>query len=366
MLDKIMPEKVLVAMSGGVDSSVTAFLLQQKGYEVGGAHMRLRFQSEFDQKKSELNVEFVKNTTELLKIPFHLVELEDPFQKNVIEPFLEEYQSGITPNPCIYCNIKIKFGALFDKAMELGYDYLATGHYTDVQTLPNGRKAIFPVDDEVKDQAYYLYGLSQNVLSKTIFPLSGYKKSQVREIAQENDLPAATRDESQEICFVNGDYREFLKNEGLTFTKGNVLNKDGEVLATHEGKENYTIGQRRGLPIAVGHPLYVLEIKENADIIVGTKEELEHSEFIATDVKYMGLVPESIPQTGLEMLTQIRYNSPPVKATLFRGENPDQVRIKLNEQVFAVTPGQSAVFYDPDERYILGGGRIQSYNQVNR
>ena len=357
-----MAEKVLVAMSGGVDSSVTAFLLQQNGYEVGGAHMRLRFQSEFDQKKSELNVDFVQKTTKLLNIPFHLVELEDPFQKNVIEPFLEEYQNGITPNPCVYCNIKIKFGALFEKAMELGYDYLATGHYTDVQTLSNGRKAIFPVGDQSKDQAYYLYGLSQDVLSKTMFPLSGYKKSEVRDIAKQNNLPSATRDESQEICFVNGDYRDFLKAEGLSFTTGNILNKKGEVLGTHEGKENYTIGQRRGLPLAVGHPLYVLEIKDNADIIVGTKDELEHSEFLALDVKYMGLTPEDVPENGLEILTQIRYNSPPVKATLFLDEDPDKVRIKLNEQVFAVTPGQSAVFYEPKERYILGGGRIQSFH----
>lgn len=348
-------------MSGGVDSSVTAFLLKEQGYEVAGAHMRLRYQSDYDKNKSQTNVEFVRKTTDLLKIPFHLVVLEEPFQESVIAPFIEEYQKGITPNPCIQCNMKIKFGRLFEEARNLGYDYLATGHYTKVQELPNGRRAVFASKDLKKDQSYYLYGLTQDVLNHTLFPLSGLQKPKVREIAAANHLPAAERAESQEICFVQDDYRTFLVNEGISFHAGNIVDTQGNILGSHEGRENYTIGQRRGLNIAVGHPLYVVDIRPNGDVVVGELSDLDKTSFSVTDLQLHGLASEELAAEGVDTVVQVRYNSSPVKAKLYppkEGEEEGVYRVETVTSPFAITPGQSAVFYHPSDLYIQCGGRI--------
>ncbi len=351
-------KKVLVAMSGGVDSSVTALLLKEQGYEVAGAHMRLRYGSEFDKKKSDTNVEFVRNTTELLDIPFHLVTLEGPFEENVISPFIEEYKKGITPNPCILCNIKIKFGRLYEEARNLGFDYLATGHYTHVDSLPNGRRAVFASTELKKDQSYYLYGLSQDVLNHTLFPLSGFQKSKVREIARQNGLPAAEREESQEICFVQNDYRSFLAQEGINFTSGNIVDKEGNVLGQHEGRENYTIGQRRGLNVAVGRPLYVIDLLDNGDVVVGDPGDLDQCAFDVTDFQFHGLAQDEMTGSGVKSIVQVRYKATPVEAMIYPSDDGQTYHVETATSPFAITPGQAAVFYEPEKHYILGGGKI--------
>ena len=209
-----------------------------------------------------------------------------------------------------------------------------------------------------KDQSYYLYGLSQDVLEHAIFPLAGFDKAEVRKIASENGLPAAERAESQEICFVDGDYRDFLKTEGVDFHPGEIVDTKGNVLGHHEGTENYTIGQRRGLQVAVGHPLYVVAIDgKKGQVIVGEKEELDRSEFLATDLRFQGLSEDELTEEGVEVLAQIRYNSKPIEATIY--PHPEGARVVSHEAAFAITPGQAAVFYHPEHRYIMGGGKIK-------
>ena len=354
-------------MSGGVDSAVSAFLLREQGFEVKAANMRFwEYEAPANSQKkitsccSPEDLGDAEKVARSLEIPFYVLKMEESFQEKVIESFITDYQNAKTPNPCVHCNTFIKFGEFFEKTMTLGFDHIATGHYADLKKRENGRYAVFPAKDPHKDQSYYLYGLSQETMEKTIFPLAGYTKEEVRKIALENHLPVARKPESQEICFIpDNDYRTFLKKRGVKFQNGYIRDPRGRILAKHDGKEKYTVGQRKGLGISHKEPLYVLKIQEDGDVIVGVKEELEHKVFYCMDTNFQGMAPQELCHEGVHVKAQIRYNSRPLSAVIFR-ENPSQdtLRVEMQETCYAVSPGQTVVFYHEKENSILAGGKI--------
>ncbi len=372
---------VLVALSGGVDSSVTARLLLEQGYRVEGAHMSLwdparlpaHLRSQKDPHKG------VRDLGELLGIPVHIVPLEEEFSRRVIGRFISDYSLGRTPNPCVECNKFLKFGALYDLARKMGLEHLATGHYARTLRLENGRWSIRNGADLSKNQSYYLYGLRQEAIARTLFPLGEYTKEQVRELARQFQLPMAEQEESQEICFIPEDnYREFLKREEFSFQPGVFRDSSGAILGHHRGKENYTIGQRKGLGLSHSEPLYVLAIEENGDVIVGPRSETVRSRFQVEQLIFQGLPPGALAENrSLHCRVQIRYRSPPVEAEIrslglheeisWNGEAVGHLlEVESLQPVYAVTPGQSAVFYPLEEEspsdIILAGGIIRKEN----
>ena len=354
-----MNEKIIVAMSGGVDSSVTAGLLVKQGYDVTGINIRT-WKSDVqkcDNFKSCCSPEDINDARDVamrLGIPFYSIPMEDLFYENVISPFIQYYKNGLTPNPCVNCNNSIKFGELLKRADKLGIDKVATGHFANIVQLPNQRYAIASGKDTIKNQAYYLYGLSQDNLRRTVFPLGNLNKAEVRNLAREMGLAVAEKNESQEICFIpDNDYRKFLQRENVQFTPGRFLATDGTILGKHDGKEKYTIGQRKGLGISWKNPLYVLKITEN-DVIVGEENETFSDSFMVKDLNAMGLEIADGETTACRV--QIRYKQQPVHASAQRKGNILYVYPK--EPLKSVTPGQSAVFYHQNENYILFGGTI--------
>ncbi len=356
-------ERILVAMSGGLDSSAAAFMLHEQNYEVIGVYMKLwNYVSEQHLGLTEITdndneFKYAKLVTDKLGIPLYIVDLRKDFDKIVISNFVEEYISGKTPNPCVLCNVQIKWAELIEKAEQLNCDYIATGHYAQIN-LKNNRYFISKAVDISKDQSYMLWRLSQEYLKKTIFPLGNFHKTQVREIALKNGfIDLARKKESFEICFIpDNDYRGFLKRRipGLEkkYYEGNFVSTDGKILGKHKGFPFYTIGQRRGLEIAVGKPMYVIKIYPQTNtIVLGTKEELKQKEM---KVKNYNLQKYSSISDNFEVLTKVRYRDKGTLSTI--KINEDYINVNFKDDVSAIAPGQSAVFYEGDD--LVGGGII--------
>lgn len=355
-------KKVVVGMSGGVDSSVAAMLLRDRGYEVIGVTMQI-WQDENSCQIQENGgccgasaVEDARRVAEVLGIPYYVMNFKEIFQREVIDPFTEEYLHGRTPNPCILCNRKVKWEALLQRSLEMGADYVATGHYARIEQLPNGRWCIRNSVTARKDQTYALYNLTQEQLMHTLMPVGEYEKDEVRAMARRAGLPVAQKPDSQEICFVpNDDYAAFLERtagERLP-GPGNFVTKDGRVLGTHKGIAHYTIGQRRGLELSMGHRVFVTEIRpEKNEVVVGENEELFVSGLICRNLNFMSI--EDLSQER-RVLAKIRYNHGGEYATI-RMIGEDLAECRFEKKVRAVTPGQAVVFYEDD--HVLGGGTI--------
>lgn len=349
-----MIQKVLVAMSGGVDSSVAAYLLKKQGYSVVGVTMCLGVEGAAADSISCCGPQAIHDARlvcQKLSIPHHVLDFSAELDKYVIKNFIEEYSRGRTPNPCIRCNEYLKFNVLLKKAQAMGFQYLATGHYARI-VFQNEKGFLKRPKDRDKDQTYFLYGIKRQDLSSILFPLSDLKKSEVRKLAKKAHLPVAEKVESQDICFINdGNYRtmlEKMKPKG----KGLIMALDGTVLGSHTGIENYTIGQRRGLGIAAGKPLYVVAIdREQNRIIVGSKKDMEVNGLMASA---LNLLVDKLPEQ--DIYAQIRYSHTPAECRARISNHYLLVRFKLPQQ--AVTPGQSVVLYDNDTDTVLGGAII--------
>ncbi|UCE25821.1 MAG: tRNA 2-thiouridine(34) synthase MnmA [Candidatus Zixiibacteriota bacterium] len=360
-----MIQKVLVAMSGGVDSSVAALLLREMGYDVVGAHMKLWDYVDVggdihkDGRCCTLDsINDCRMICNAISAPFYVLNLSQQFKEKVIEDFVAEYRAGRTPNPCVRCNIDVKWSEFLRKANEVGCDYIATGHYAIVEQEEDGRCQIRKGTDKSRDQSYVLWGISQEALSKTIMPLGAMLKSEVRSLAKRYGLRTAEKTESREICFVaDDDYHRFLTEyeakEGRTYQPGDIVHQDGRVLGQHKGTPFYTIGQRKGLGIAHPTPLYVQKIDvANNRIIVGDDEALFEQECEVENVNWVSISPPELPE---QAEVKIRYLHPAASATV-TPLTDRTVHVIFDEKQRAITPGQSAVFYRGD--LLLGGGVI--------
>ena len=343
-----MNNKVLVGMSGGVDSSAAVKVLCDMGYSVGGVTLILCGE---DNKK---NIEDAQNVCEKLNIPHFVKDLSDEFKSKVIADFISEYKIGNTPNPCIVCNREIKFGQMLNYALSLGYDKIATGHYARIKK-ENGRFLLYKGADESKDQSYVLCNLTQEQLSHILFPLGDYNKSQIRKIAVDAGLINANRPDSQDICFVpDGDYASFIeKTDNYKSIEGNFVDINGNILGIHKGVINYTIGQRKGLGIALGKPAFVID--KNADtntVTIGDEEHLFKKEVL---VKNCNFIPFDELDEKISVSAKLRYRHNPSKAIIEPMEDR-KVRIIFDEPQRAPSAGQAAVFYKDD--LVIGGGTI--------
>lgn len=347
---------VAVAMSGGVDSSVAAALLIKEGYDVIGVTHQT-----WPTDKSEKNfggccgldaIDSARAAAAKLQIPYYVLDLRDDFQQTVIKDFCDEYSRGRTPNPCIACNHYLRFSLFLRKVLQLGVDYLATGHYARIDKSPDGYRLLKGIDS-TKDQSYFLYNLGQKELEQVLFPVGNYTKAEIRKMASEMKLPSAKRPDSQDICFIpEGDYHSFISG-CIEMTPGEIMNKQGKVLGTHNGLALYTIGQRHGLGVNSNDILYVIKLDSYYNrVIVGTKENLLSRKLIATQLWW---ISGKIPDKPLEVKAKIRYKAPESDAVVTQSHGMADVVFK--EPQIAITPGQSVVFYHGEE--VLGGGIIE-------
>lgn len=338
-----MGQKVFVGLSGGVDSSVAAALLKQKGYDVEGISLILTPNDDGSASRD------AKAVADALSIPFHVIDMKSAFAERVIDYFVEEYKKGRTPNPCIRCNETIKFGLMLEKALEMGADFLATGHYAKI-AFENG-KYLLKAADSVKDQSYFLYRLNQDQLSHVLFPIADMEKEDTRAIARDLGLPVADKGDSQEICFIpDNDYVKFIREySNFESIPGNFVDLNGNVIGQHSGIINYTIGQRKGLGVAFGEPMFVTKIDAKTnEVVLAPNGFQETSEFLVDNL--------SEPFSSESKLdVKIRYKASKVPATIIPIEN-GKVKIVFDVPQRAVTPGQSAVFYDGDT--VISGGYI--------
>lgn len=360
--NKTMKKRVVVAMSGGVDSAVAAALLKKQGYQVIGMTMCFNLADSPGKKPGCCGWEGIEDARRVafrLGIRHYLVNAAKVLREKVIRDFCREYLKGRTPNPCVWCNQYIKFDFLLRKALALGAQYLATGHYARIVKIPQANSkikkyALKKAKDLKKDQSYFLYRLGQEQLKHIIFPLGGYTKPEVRVMAREFGLPVADKPGSQEICFLaDNDYRSFLKREsGDKIKPGPILDKEGNILGRHAGIAFYTVGQREGLGIARGYPLYVTAIDPRHNTIqVAGKADAYSCEFLVAKAHFI-LKP---PKKKVALRVRIRYNHREAPAELFFSKG--RVKVKFKQPQFAITPGQSAVFYQRDT--LVGGGVIE-------
>lgn len=351
--------RVVVGMSGGVDSAVSAYLLKLAGYEVVGVTLRSWLSS--DGKESRCcEIDDARRVAWKLGMPYYVVNCMAEFRNLITKPFIEEYMRGVTPNPCVLCNPLIKWEKMIEAARVMGADHIATGHYASVVRKENGRYTVRKALSEAKDQTYMLYRLSQEQLAATIMPLGNLSKAQVREIAGKAGLPVASKKDSQEICFVTqGDYADYIEEnaEQEIPVEGDFIGEEGAVVGRHKGIIHYTVGQRKGLGLALGYPVYVKEIRalENA-VVVGKEASLYSKELFCKNLKFMS-IPGLSPGEEMDCAVKVRYHHPGQKARICMRED-GRVKIVFDESVRAASPGQSAVFYDAED-CVIGGGIIE-------
>lgn len=356
-----MKKKVAVGMSGGVDSSVAAYLLKEQGYDVIGVTMQI-WQEEDPLVLAENGgccglsaVDDARRVADMLEIPYYVLNFKREFKESVIDYFMEEYMHARTPNPCIACNRYVKWEALLNRAMELGCDYIATGHYARVCRLLNGRYALKKSATARKDQTYALYNLTQDQLSKTLMPVGEYKKEDIRLMAERIGLPVAKKPDSQEICFIpDHDYASYIiKETGKTFPAGNFVDQNGNILGRHKGIIHYTVGQRKGLGISLGTPVFVTDIRSGTnEVVIGSNEDTYHDSLVGNQVNFMSV--EKL-EGELRVTAKIRYSHQGAPCRI-KMVGEDVIACQFEEPVRAITPGQAVVFYDGD--MVVGGATI--------
>ncbi len=344
-----MTEKIMVGMSGGVDSSVTALVLKKQGYSLCGATLFLCGNSDEKNAQDSLSV------CNKLGIEHFIFDLKNEFSGTVINDFITEYKRGYTPNPCIVCNKCIKFGKMIDLALQNGCDKIATGHYARVEKNENGRFLLKKAVDESKDQSYVLYMLTQKQLARVVLPLGEYSKSEVRALALENELICADRPDSQDICFVpDGDYAALIEEtDGSPYPEGDYVDINGNFLGKHKGVIRYTLGQRKGLGIALGKPQFVIDKSAETNRVVLGDEELLFKDIVR--VEDVNFIPFDDLQGEMKVTVKLRYRHTPALAVIYKS-GEDEVTIKFDEPQRAPSAGQAAVFYDGD--IVVGGGTI--------
>lgn len=350
-------KKALIAMSGGVDSSVAAFFMKQNGYECIGTTMKLYDNDDIGIQRDKTccsldDINDARSVAQKLGMPYYVLNFKGEFESKVIDKFIKTYEQGGTPNPCIDCNRYLKFEKLMHKMKELQLDYVVTGHYADIEQK-DGRYYLKKGKDLSKDQSYVLYSLTQDQLAHTIFPLGKYSKDEIRAVAEQNGFINAHKKDSMDICFVpDGDYAKFIENHcNKTYPKGDFVDKDGNVLGKHNGIIRYTIGQRKGLGLSVGHPVYVCDkdIDKNL-VVIGGNEDLMTKRLVANDFNWIA----PMPANKIHCAAKTRYNMVEKPCTAWcEGDN---VIVEFDDEVRAVTSGQAVVLYDGE--YVLGGGTI--------
>jgi tRNA-specific 2-thiouridylase len=351
---------VLVGMSGGVDSSVTAAVLKRDGYEVVGITMQIWHRSSTFEDAGAVQgcctidaVDDARRVAARLDIPYYVPNFRGQFSDAVVDDFAREYLDGRTPNPCVRCNQFVRFDGLIRMADELGIDHVSTGHYARVRwDHERGEYDLLKAVDERKDQSYVLHTLGQDHLRRVLFPLGDLTKPETRQLAREFSLPVAEKPDSVELCFVAGSYKEFLRRQaGVADRAGEIVDRDGQVLGKHQGVHDFTVGQRRGLRIAADSPRYVIELRPTQNqVVVGNREEASGSGLVCSRLSFTGRLPSATFEAGVK----VRYHSPDYRACITVSE--DEARVEFREPVWGIAPGQLAVFYDGDR--VIGGGTI--------